>query len=129
MEFVEDRPTAYLDEMQQFLFDEYDGLEVTIWSIRRVLRERSWSRKAVHARAAERNEPLRDKWRGIGATYNEDQLVMLDESASNERTGDRKYGWSLIGTDYRVSRPLKRSERWSLLPALTVDGYLNYLIY
>jgi len=55
--------------------------------------------------------------------------VFLNELAANERTGDRKYGWSPKGTDCGVARPLKRSERWSLLPALLVDGYLSYIIF
>ena len=58
-----------------------------------------------------------------------EQLVFLDESAANERTGDRKYGWSPEGTICGVDRVLKRSERWSILPALAVDGYLSYLIF
>ena len=58
-----------------------------------------------------------------------DQLVFLDESASNERTGDRKFGWAPTGRECEVSRPFKRSERWSILPALLVNGYLSYLIY
>ena len=40
-----------------------------------------------------------------------------------------KYGWSPEGTICGVSRPLKRSERWSLLPALTVNEYLGYIIF
>jgi transposase len=27
------------------------------------------------------------------------------------------------------SRPIQRSERWSILPALTIDGYLDYIIH
>jgi len=57
-----------------------------------------------------------------------DQLIFLDESASNERTGDRKYGWAPIRSGCGVARPLKRLERWSVLPALIVDGYISYLI-
>jgi len=56
-------------------------------------------------------------------------LVFLDESAANERTGDRKYGWSPIGLSCQVDRPLKRSERYSILPALCEDGYIDWLIY
>jgi len=126
LDFVEDEPTAYLDEMQQFLYDEYE-LEVSISTISRVLKNAKWSRKAVRARAAERSEPLRRAWQGTQKQYNSDQLVFLDESASNERTGDRKYGWSPIGLICEQSRPLKRSERWSVLPALTHDGYLNWI--
>jgi transposase len=58
-----------------------------------------------------------------------EQLVFLNESAANKRTGDRKYGWSLEGTICGVERVLKRLERWSILPALAVDGYLSYLIF
>jgi len=58
-----------------------------------------------------------------------EQLVFLNKSAVNERTGDRKYGWSLEGTICGIARLLKRLERWSLLPALIVNGYLSYLIF
>ena len=68
-------------------------------------------------------------WIGRQATWRASQLVFLDESACNERTGDRKYGWAPIGRGCEVSRHVKRSERWSVLPALSVNGYLSYLIY
>ena len=47
----------------------------------------------------------------------------------NEKTGDRKYVWSRVNTPVELAYPMKRSERWSLLPALTVNGYLNYTIF
>jgi transposase len=56
-------------------------------------------------------------------------LVFIDESACNERTGDRKFGWSPVGVECKVSRPLKRSERWSILPALCNKGYMDWMIY
>ena len=31
--------------------------------------------------------------------------------------------------DYKVSVPYKRSERWSILPVLTVEGYISYIIF
>jgi hypothetical protein len=48
---------------------------------------------------------------------------------SNERTGDRKYGWAPVGSACQVAHPFKRLERWILLPALTVDGYLDYIVF
>src|SRR5436190_3256327 len=109
--------------MQQFLYDEYE-LETSIATISRTLKRAKWSRKAVQARAAERSEPLRYAWQGIQKQYNSSQLVFLDKSAANERTGDRKYDWSPLGLICKQSRPFKRSERWSILPALTHNGYL-----
>jgi transposase len=128
LDFLEDDPTAYLDEMQQFLYDEYE-LETSIATISRILKDAKWSRKSVQARAAERSEPLRRAWQGIQKQYDSDQLIFLDESASNERTGDRKYGWSPLGLICECTRPRKRSERWSILLALTQEGYLDWIIF
>ena len=48
----------------------------------------------------------------------------MDESATNERTGDRKYGWAPVGVRPHEYTPIKRSERWSILPVYTQDGFL-----
>jgi transposase len=114
--------------MQDFLFDEFD-LQVSEATVSRTLLRARWSRKAVKARAAERSRELRNFWIGRQVTWRASQLVFLDESACNERTGDRKFGWAPIGRGCEVSRSVKRSERWSVLPALSVDGYLSYIIY
>ena len=52
--------------------------------------------------------------------------MFLDETASHERTGDRKYGWSRLGGEAGVNTLFKRSKRWSVLPAYTVDGYIAW---
>lgn len=113
--------------MATFIFDEFN-VEVSLATISRVLQRAQWSREAVEARAAERSEPLRRVWQGTQKKYESSQLVFLDESAANERTGDRKFGWSPIGLSYGVLRPLKQSMRWSILPALGHEGYLCHMI-
>lgn len=55
-------------------------------------------------------------------------MIFIDESAANERTMDRKFGWSKIGSPCIEKWPAKRSERWSILPAYTLDGYIAYKI-
>ena len=57
MEFIMDRPTVYLDEMQQFIYDEYE-LEVSIGCIRYLLDRRKWSRKKTQNQALEQNAAL-----------------------------------------------------------------------
>ena len=52
-------------------------------------------------------------------------MIFVDESAANERTGDRKFGWALKEVTPYEYRSIKRSERWSLLPAYTVDGFIT----
>ena len=128
LEFLSERPTAYLNEMQDFLFDEFN-VQASIDTIRRVLKAARWSRKAVSKRAAQQSAPLRNTWQGRQKQWLADQLIFLDESAANERTGDRKQGWAPIGTNCEVSTPVQRSERWSILPALTLDGYISYMIF
>jgi hypothetical protein len=86
-------------------------VEIECRTITDYLQCRRWSKKVVKARAAERNEPLRAAFRGLQPFWDDDQLVFLDESAANERTGDRKMGWSLVGVECMVAWPLKRSER------------------
>ena len=54
------------------------------------------------------------------------QLVFLNESAANERNKDRKFGWAPVGVSAVVSALFKRSERWSVLPAYTVNGYMAW---
>jgi len=54
-------------------------------------------------------------------------LVCLDKSACNERIGDRKFGVALIGTPARIKRWLKRTERYSILPAYTIEGWMKPL--
>jgi hypothetical protein len=75
-QFLEDQPTAYLDEMQQYLFDSFD-IDIATQSIGRYLRLSRWSRKVVKARAAEQSLPLRIRiaWQGCEHEWDEDQLV------------------------------------------------------
>jgi transposase len=117
-----------LDEQQDFLLDEYD-IQASPATIHRVLEKHRWSRKIVAKHAAERSEPLRCMWRARQKQWDIEQLVCLDESACNERTGDRRRGWSPINTPCTARYSIKRSERWSILPALSVDGYIARRIY
>jgi hypothetical protein len=80
----------------------------------------------MEARAKERNQVLRDDWIQRLAGWEARQLVFLDETAANERTMDRKYGWAPIGVPAVEYRPLKRSARWSILPAYTIQGYIAW---
>jgi len=128
MEFFDDQPTSYLDEAVQFVYDEF-GLETDISTIYRTLQRKQWSRKVCQRRASERSSELRSAWRGIASQWIASQIACIDESAANERTGDRRYGWSQLGLICEQKGPYKRSERWSILPALTTEGWIDYIIY
>lgn len=129
LEFLNGRPHAYLEEVRDWILDKF-GILVSISLVYRELRRMKWSRKIATRRAAEQSDALRRVFRArIQLNYTAEQIVAIDESACNERTGDRKYGWGPIGSSVELSYSMKRSERWSLLPAMTVDGYLIHHIF
>src|SRR5436190_17846898 len=80
----------------------------------------------MQKRTAERNPELRDTWILKLTKYMASQLIFLDESAANERTGDRKYGWAPVGTTPYEYSHIKRSERWSILPVYGAEGFLAW---
>ena len=79
----------------------------------------------MQIRAAQRNPELRDNWIRQLATWDANQLIFIDESAANECTSDRKYGWAPVGVTPYEYRSFQRSERWSLLPAYMINGFIK----
>ena len=69
--------------------------------------------------AQQRNLGLRDDWIVRTYGYRRDQFIFINELAYNEKTIDRKYGWAPINKPAKGMSELKRSKRWSLLPAYT----------
>jgi hypothetical protein len=90
----------------------------------RLLFNHQWSRKVCKRRALEARSDLRAAYMTTASRYNMANLVFLDESASNERTGYRKRGWSPVGSSCTELVKTKWYTRWSVLPALTINGYL-----
>ena len=82
----------------------------------------------MQLRAAQQNPELRTQWISKLSEWNAEQLIFIDESAANERTADRKYGWAPVGVTPREARPFGHSERWSLCPAYTIDGFITWEI-
>jgi hypothetical protein len=62
------------------------------------------------------------------SSWTADQLIFIDESAANDRTADRKYGWTPVGLTPLEARAFGCSKRWSLCPAYTIDGYVTWEI-
>jgi transposase len=79
--------------------------------------------------ARQRNELLRRDWLERLAGYKAEQLVFTDESGVNSRTSDKTHGWAKKGHIIRHKVDGKRSENYSVLPALTVDGYIACNVY
>lgn len=55
-------------------------------------------------------------------------LAVLCEVVLLTFLADRKFGWSPRGVPIRVKQDLRRSKRWSILPAFTIEGYIEWEI-
>lgn len=118
----------YLDEIADYLSEEWE-IEVSISTVSRCLKDMNVSRKRTEPAHPERDEIVRCWWIAKMTEYSADQLVVVDESAADERNTIRHWGWSEKGTACRVTGYGRRSTRWSILPAITVDGYLQYHVH
>jgi DDE superfamily endonuclease len=63
------------------------------------------------------------------ADWRADQLVFLDESGINNKLGQRTHGWGPKGQTVQAKVLAGRAENLSLLPAMTVDGYIACNVY
>ena len=127
LEYLLGRPDAMLEEQQYWLWDNF-GITIHTSTISRFLKQAGWTNKKLKKRASEQCPFLREAWMRRLASWTADQLVYVDESAANEHTKDRKCGWAPKGIDPVVYRPAKRSERYSILPAYTLNGLIAHQI-
>jgi transposase len=119
----DNRPSIYLEELQYFLFDHWE-LWVSESTICRAIKASGNTRKVLQRVAAQRSTTLRaEYWLDI-QTIPVEYFVTVDESAVSEKHFDRKYGYSPRGTAAVEVKELRRTERYSLLPAYTVNGFL-----
>lgn len=117
----------YLDEIAEWLL-LYHNLPISISALSNNLRNLGLSRKLMQRNAAERDHELRAAWMyDVLATYTAEhwQFVVLDESSKDGRTLYRRYGRAPAGCRASATAPLERGTRYSILPALTVDGYIT----
>jgi transposase len=117
-------PTYYLDEIRHWILMNYN-IWISESTVCRTIKRKEFTRKVTQRVASQRDEGRRLQYYLDLAAFTKDQLVYVDESAANERTLLRKYGFAprgLLAIDVQL---LRRSTRWSILPALTITGYLN----
>jgi transposase len=121
---LDQEPWLYQDEIADFILEAYDVF-VDQSTVSRALKRIEVTRKRLKVLAAQRNQELRDQWQLNLLYFSAEQLVCVDESGSDERTGDRHYGWADRGARAEVHRWLAKKERVSVLPAYTIEGYIT----
>ena len=121
-------PSMRLKGMVAFLRGEFE-VELTPSSIRRALRDVTWSKKATQNIAQERNADLRDDYAHELSSLRSDQLVFLDESGLDKSIGNHTKGWAPRGKRPRQVKRFHRGQRYQILPAYTQDGIIHFRVY
>jgi len=120
---VGESPTLYLDEIVDYL-SVIHNIYISRTALHNNLQALGLTYKRMQRTASQRDEEARQAWReDITANFSCDQLVFTDESSKDGRTLYRRSGRALHGKRPTEVAPLEWGERWSILPALTIDGY------
>jgi transposase len=128
-ELIRETPSLFLDEIADWLA-LYHDMPISTTALHKNLHNLGLTYKLLRKAAAERDDPddiARSEWLlEITTLYTTDQLVVLDETSKDDRTIIRRYhdGRAPCGEDPFVEVSLDRGVRYSILPALTIDGYL-----
>jgi DDE superfamily endonuclease len=61
--------------------------------------------------------------------YNLEQLVLIDESGVDDLTNVRQYGWAPLGQASVRRTTFLRSQKYLILPALSLDGIMTVDIF
>jgi transposase len=116
-------PSRYLDELQATLRTRRN-VDVSLSTLCRTLYRAGLSWKGVSKEAAERCALLRAIWRAENGMLPKDSIVWIDESGVDNRSHQRNGGWSAIGRACVRSQTFLRTERVTMLPALTSEGII-----
>lgn len=123
-ELISESPSLILEEIAEWLALYHDR-PISITALHDNLQDLGFSYKKLKRVAAERNDELRSDWlHNITANYTAEQLVFLDESSKDDRVVLRRYGRAPSGRDPVNRTSLSKGVRYSVLPALSLQGYL-----
>jgi hypothetical protein len=97
-------------------------------TLTRALRRLQFTHKDVSGKALERNERHRAIYmnRIAEIVTDPDQLMFGDEASKDERTSNRRKGWSRRGVRCIQRKCFVRGKRYSLLPIITLDGIIAH---
>jgi transposase len=125
---LEEAPELYLDEIQEWLAAAHN-IGISVSALHENLVDAGITYKLLRKAAAERDEDARQHFRDHAKNHwTANQLVFVDESSKDERTIYRHYGRSVEGERAHLVAPFRRGERYSIVAALGLDGYITQRI-
>ena len=120
---LEEAPEMYLSEIQDWIALTYE-VHISKAALHQNIRDAGITYKLLRRAAAERNEDLREEWKQeVNAHYTASQMIFVDETSKDDRTIYRHYGRSVAGRRATINANFVRGERYSMVAALSLDGY------
>lgn len=89
--FLDDNPTAYLDEIEDFLLTEC-VIKTHLATVSRCMKRLKQSHKQTTRTKPKTDDVLRARYFSIRAGVPANRIFVVDECAANERTVDRRWG-------------------------------------
>lgn len=120
---LEEAPEMYLSEIQEWIALSHE-VHISRAALHVNIRDAGISFKLLRRAAAERDEDLRLEWmQDVNARFVASQMVFIDETSKDDRTVYRHYGRSVAGRRAVINANFVRGERYSMVAALSLDGY------
>ena len=113
---------AYQAELIRWLKEEWN-IDISQPRLSAVLKEHGISRKKGE-RLGPQSLQLRIPWQADMGNFLAHQLVFIDESLFKAQSCWRLMAYGPIGEPVRYHADINRGDRWSILPAYTLGGYL-----
>lgn len=117
---------VYLDELVWWLAIQHD-IVIPRSALQSNLEDAGLTRKLLHKIASEQDEELRADFLATvreHSTGQGDEFIFLDEMSKNNHDIARRYGRSMRGERADFIDNFVRGDRYSLLAAITTDGYV-----
>lgn len=122
---VLESPETYLDELMDFVALELD-VAISKTQLQAIIENAGFTYKLLRNAAVERDEEARAVFRRRMEEHILARMcVAVDESSKDDHTIYRRYGHSLSGTRAEVKSQFVRGDRYSILPAMSVDGFIT----
>lgn len=127
IEIYNNEADAYLDELVWWLSIHHD-LPISRSALQKSLVSAGLTRKLLHKIARERDEQVRAEYRAIIEDHSNGQgeeFIFIDEMSKNDHDTARRYGRSLSGERADFVDNFVRGDRYSMVAAITVEGYMS----
>jgi transposase len=112
------------DEMAYWLEQER-CVKIDRSNISKMLQRRKWNRKEIRRISMTQNEELREAFQRDMSQFQDSDLVFLDESIFNEKTGWRHRAYAPVGQQAQYVHNMTRGETYSIIATTVLDGWLS----